>query len=154
MCGLSLAVTPWSGFAMAVACLLVLVAVGVAWAAIPEPCQGIATSPCQDVATATQHDLWDSLAMGVTQGDEVVPGRKKKCSLCTKILQKMKAMVGEDPDEAAVAAALDKGCRVLGKLLGRFCKWVVKKKREQIIQALQDGEEPRDTCTYLGFCKT
>ncbi|NWH81388.1 NKL protein, partial [Piaya cayana] len=76
-----------------------------------------------------------------------------KCSLCTKILKKLKEMVGEDPDEAAVAAALDKGCRALGKVLGRLCKRVVKKKRDQLIQALQDDEDPRDTCTTLGYCK-
>ncbi|XP_069733630.1 saposin-C-like isoform X2 [Phaenicophaeus curvirostris] len=137
---------------MAVACLFVLVVMG-AWAADTEPCQSVLASPCQDVATATQRDLWDSLAMqDVTQGDGVI-ARGKKCSLCTKILTKLKEMVGEDPDEEAVAAALNKGCRTLGKLLGRFCKWVVKKKRDQIIQALQDDEDPRDTCTALGFCK-
>ncbi|NXY51875.1 NKL protein, partial [Ceuthmochares aereus] len=85
--------------------------------------------------------------------DWAAPGGKKKCSLCTKILEKMKAMVGTDPDEAAIAAALDKGCRGLGKILGRFCKWMVKKKQDQIMQALQDDEEPRDTCAALRFCK-
>ncbi|NWH68271.1 NKL protein, partial [Geococcyx californianus] len=85
--------------------------------------------------------------------DAAVPGGKKKCSMCTKILKRMKALAGDDPDEEAVAAALDKGCRPLGKLLRRFCKWLGKKMREKISSVLQDGDEPRAACATLGFCK-
>ncbi|NXE16608.1 NKL protein, partial [Lophotis ruficrista] len=82
-----------------------------------------------------------------------VPGRRKKCSLCTKILGQLKAMAGEDPDNEAVEAALGKVCRALGKRLGRVCRKLVKKYREQISEALQNGDEPRDTCAAMGFCK-
>ncbi|KAM6369654.1 granulysin [Pluvialis apricaria] len=151
---------------MAAAFLLVLVAVGVAQAAVPEPCQGGPAYWCQDMATATQcrreqycRDLWDSLALGdVAEGDvdnwdRWGPGKGKKCSLCTKILEQIKAMAGEDPDEAAVEKALGKACRVLGKRLGRACKQIVKKYREQISEALQNGDEPQDTCAAIGFCE-
>ncbi|NXS74268.1 NKL protein, partial [Pandion haliaetus] len=80
-------------------------------------------------------------------------GKGKKCSLCTKILEQIKAMAGEDPDEAAVEAALGKACRALGKRLGRLCKRLVRKYREQISEALQNGDQPQDTCTAIGFCK-
>ncbi|NXT33418.1 NKL protein, partial [Pelecanoides urinatrix] len=85
--------------------------------------------------------------------DVAAPGRGIKCSLCTKILQQIKATAGEDPDEAAVEAALGKACRALGKRLGRVCKRLVKKYREQISEALQNGDQPRDTCAAIGFCK-
>ncbi|NWS64597.1 NKL protein, partial [Chunga burmeisteri] len=85
--------------------------------------------------------------------DVMVPGRGKKCSLCTKILEQIKAMAGEDPDEAAVDAALGKACRALGKRLGRLCKQLVRKYRDQISEALQNDDQPQDTCTAIGFCK-
>ncbi|NWX74950.1 NKL protein, partial [Alca torda] len=81
------------------------------------------------------------------------PGRGKKCSLCTKILQQIKAMAGDDPDEAAVEKALGKACRALGRRLGRACKRVVKKYREEISEALQNGDQPQDTCAAIGFCE-
>ncbi|KAF1564609.1 Antimicrobial peptide NK-lysin, partial [Eudyptes schlegeli] len=86
--------------------------------------------------------------------DAAAPGRGKKCILCIKILEQIKAMAGEDPDEAAVETALGKACRALGKRrLGRICKRLVKKYREQISEALQNGDQPQDTCTAIGFCK-
>ncbi|NWR56732.1 NKL protein, partial [Bucorvus abyssinicus] len=85
--------------------------------------------------------------------DAVAPGKGLKCNLCTKILEKIKAVAGDDPDEATADKALDKGCRVLGKRLGRLCKGLVKKFREQLSQELQNGDEPRDICTAIGLCK-
>ncbi|XP_074020418.1 granulysin [Numenius arquata] len=151
---------------MAAAFLLVLVVVGAAQATVSDPCRGGPVSWCQDMATAIQcgqeqycRDLWDSLAMGdmakgdVAEGDTLAPGRGKKCSLCTKILKQIKAMVGDDPDEATVEAALGKACQALGKQLGRVCKRLVKKYREEISEALQNGDQPQDTCAAIGFCK-
>ncbi|NXL03989.1 NKL protein, partial [Mesembrinibis cayennensis] len=85
--------------------------------------------------------------------DAMAPGKGKKCTLCTKILEQIKAMAGDDPDEAAVEAALGKACRALGKRLGRVCKQLVKKYRDQISEALQNGDEAQDTCAAIGFCK-
>ncbi|NXV86763.1 NKL protein, partial [Calonectris borealis] len=85
--------------------------------------------------------------------DVAAPGGGQKCGLCTKILQRIKAMAGEDPDEAAVEAALGKACGALGKRLGRVCKRLVRKYREQIGEALRNGDRPRDTCAALGFCR-
>ncbi|NXS49196.1 NKL protein, partial [Balaeniceps rex] len=85
--------------------------------------------------------------------DVMALGRGKKCRLCTKILDKVKAIAGDDPDEAAVDAALGKVCRALGKSLGRVCKRLVKKYRDQITEALQNGNQAQDTCAAIGFCK-
>ncbi|KAM9266345.1 granulysin [Morus bassanus] len=138
--------------------LLVLVAVGAVQAMVPEPCQGGPASWCQDVATATQcgreqycRDLWDSL-WDMAEEDVMAPGKGKKCTLCTKILEQIKAMAGDDPDEAAVQAVLRKVCRPLGKLRG-FCKRLVKKYQEQISDALQNGDQPKDICAAISFCK-
>lgn len=35
----------------------------------------------------------------VAEWTATVPGKGKKCSLCTKILEQIKAMAGDDPDE-------------------------------------------------------
>ncbi|NXV82893.1 NKL protein, partial [Atlantisia rogersi] len=85
--------------------------------------------------------------------DAAAPGKGKKCTLCTKILQQAQAMAGEDPDEEAVQAALGKVCRALGKRLGRVCKGLVKKFGDQISEALQNGDQPQDICMAIGLCK-
>ncbi|KAJ7426213.1 saposin-C-like protein [Willisornis vidua] len=104
--------------------------------------------------------LWDRLALGdVAQGDEVFdgdaarPGRGFKCSLCTKALKMIQKMAGDDPDEEAVTAAMQKGCRLLGRVLGKQCQKMVKQYQEQISQGLQDGDSPQDICTSMGICK-
>ncbi|NWX49085.1 NKL protein, partial [Steatornis caripensis] len=85
--------------------------------------------------------------------DAAAPGRGKKCSLCTKILEKAQAMAGEDPDEAAAQAALGKACRALGKRLGRFCQRLLRRYREQLREALQNGDAPAAACAAIGFCR-
>ncbi|NXX47177.1 NKL protein, partial [Tricholaema leucomelas] len=82
----------------------------------------------------------------------VAPGKGKKCSLCTKILDQIKAMAGENPDESAVEAALAKGCRGLGKRLGRVCKRLVRKYREELTDALLGAEDARTVCATIGLC--
>ncbi|NXK69321.1 SAP protein, partial [Sylvietta virens] len=86
--------------------------------------------------------------------DSVAQGRGIKCSLCTKALKKMQALAGDNPDEAAVAAALQKGCRVLGRATGRLCQRLVKKYRDQITDGLQNGDTPWDICTAVGICQS
>lgn len=51
--------------------------------------------------------------------------------------------------QAAVEAALGRGCRALGKALGRFCRWLLKKHRQELAAALR---EPRGTCAAIGLC--
>ncbi|NXO43760.1 SAP protein, partial [Locustella ochotensis] len=84
----------------------------------------------------------------------VAPGKKFKCSLCTKVLKKIQALAGDDPDEEAVAAALQKGCRALGRTMGRKCQWLVKKYQSEITNGLQNGDMPQDICTAIGICRS
>ncbi|KAM4756441.1 uncharacterized protein ACIQIH_019217 isoform 2-T2 [Cyanocitta cristata] len=164
---------------MAAAFLLALVVVG-AQAVVPPPCQGDPMSWCWDMDMAIRcgqeqqcQDLWDSLALGnvadgndmadgsdmadgndTADGDSVAQGRGIKCKLCTKALKKIQALAGDDPDEAAVAAALQKGCQALGRVKGKLCQQLVKKFRDQITEELQNGDTPRDICTALGICQS
>lgn len=127
---------------------------------VAEPCQGGPASWCRDVATAIRcqkeqqcRQLWGSLGTwDEDEGDAALPGKGKKCNVCTKVLQQLKKMVGDDPDEDAVNDALRKVCGVL-KGLGRLCKSLVKKYSEQISEALQNDDEPQDVCAALKFCK-
>ncbi|NXM93388.1 SAP protein, partial [Sylvia borin] len=84
----------------------------------------------------------------------VAQGRGIKCSLCTKALKKIQALAGDNPDKEAVAAALQKGCRVLSRAMGRLCKWLVKKYHDQITNGLQNGDMPRDICSAMGICRS
>ncbi|NWI46013.1 SAP protein, partial [Picathartes gymnocephalus] len=86
--------------------------------------------------------------------DGVAQGRAIKCKLCTKILKKIQILAGDNPDEAAVAAALQKGCQLLGRTLGKLCQWVVKKYQDQITEGLQNGDTPQDICTAMGICQS
>ncbi|XP_064587368.1 saposin-C-like isoform X2 [Zonotrichia leucophrys gambelii] len=150
------------------ATLVLLLLLGAAQAADPLPCQGDPISWCRDTATAKrcgweqqcQH-LWDSLVLGdvadgdgVADGDSVAEGKKMKCSLCTKVLKKMQDLAGDDPDESAVQAALQKGCRALGRRLGKQCQQLVSKYQEQISEGLQNGDMPKDICTAIGLCRS
>ncbi|NWZ72580.1 SAP protein, partial [Acrocephalus arundinaceus] len=86
--------------------------------------------------------------------DGVAQGRGIKCSLCTKALKKIQVLAGDNPDKEAVAAALQKGCRMLGRAMGRLCQRLVKKYQDQITDGLQNGDTPRDICTAIGICQS
>ncbi|NWU87023.1 NKL protein, partial [Onychorhynchus coronatus] len=85
--------------------------------------------------------------------DDMGLGRRIKCSLCTKALKKIQMLAGDNPDEAAVTAALKKGCRLLGRFLGKQCQKLVSQYQDQISQGLQNGDTPRDICITMGMCK-
>ncbi|NXO12286.1 NKL protein, partial [Oriolus oriolus] len=86
--------------------------------------------------------------------DGVAQGKGIKCRLCVKALKKIQALAGDDPDEAAVVAALQKGCRALGRVKGKLCQLLVNKYRDQITEGLQNGDMPQDICAAMGICKS
>ncbi|NXO32653.1 SAP protein, partial [Cisticola juncidis] len=86
--------------------------------------------------------------------DSVAQGRRIKCWLCTKIMKQIQKLAGDNPDEGAVAAALQKGCQVLGRTIGRQCQRLVKKYRDQITEGLQNGDTPKDICAAVGICRS
>ncbi|XP_015504261.1 saposin-C-like [Parus major] len=151
---------------MAATFFLLLLLLGATQATPPLPCQGDPMSWCWDMAMVTRcgweqpcQNLWDSLGNvaegdNVTDGDAVAQGRGIKCSLCTRALKKIKTLAGDDPDQDAVAAALQKGCRVLGRAMGRLCQRLVNKYKDQITEGLQNGDMPRDICTAMGICRS
>lgn len=56
--------------------------------------------------------------------------------------------------QAAVAAALQKGCRLLGRVMGKVCQQLVNKYQDQITEGLQNGDMPRNICSAMGFCQS
>ncbi|NXM09938.1 SAP protein, partial [Ploceus nigricollis] len=86
--------------------------------------------------------------------DGMAQGRGIKCRLCTKVLKKIQALAGDNPDESAVAAALQKGCRMLGRVVGKVCQRLVNRYQDQITEGLQNGDMPRDICTAMGICQS
>ncbi|NWS29181.1 SAP protein, partial [Polioptila caerulea] len=86
--------------------------------------------------------------------DSVGPGKQIKCSLCTKALKKIQELAGDNPDEATVAAALQKGCKRLGRRVGKLCQKLVNKYKDQITEGLENGDMPQDICTALGICQS
>ncbi|XP_074979555.1 granulysin isoform X1 [Caretta caretta] len=76
-----------------------------------------------------------------------------KCTICTRILKKLKSMVGDDPDEDSITKAEEKLCRAVGWSLRPLCRSVMKKFKSKIMQALQDGLEPKEICTSLRMCR-
>lgn len=118
---------------------------------------------------------WDA-----DEGDAMGPGKGIKCRVCVSLVKKVQKIVGDDPDEVsgaqgvltgsggpAVAAsltpwgrdpqdaindALNKVCST-GRRQRSICKQLLKKLRQQLSDALQNNDDPRDVCTTLGLCK-
>ncbi|XP_050793513.1 prosaposin-like [Gopherus flavomarginatus] len=76
-----------------------------------------------------------------------------RCTICTNILKKLKSMVGDDPDEDSIVEAEDKLCGVVGRSLRRLCRYVMKKYKPKITEALQDGQDPKEICISLRMCR-
>ncbi|NXP22482.1 NKL protein, partial [Scytalopus superciliaris] len=85
--------------------------------------------------------------------DDTGSGPKITCSLCTRAVKKIQQLAGDNPDEDAVTAALRKGCRALGRALGKLCQRLVSHFQRQIRQGLQDGDTPRAICSAIRLCK-
>ncbi|CAM4702654.1 unnamed protein product [Lepidochelys olivacea] len=116
---------------------------------------------CQDVATAVtcQREqyctslwaavpLWDQLE----EEDEARPPAKK-CTFCTQIVDKLKSLAGDDPDDDAISKALNSVCRAVGRRQARMCKLLLKKYKDQLTDGLQNGDEAGDICTSIKWCK-
>lgn len=62
------------------------------------PCCG-GPRPALRVCFVPPTPQWTVAGRDVAEWTATVPGKGKKCSLCTKILEQIKAMAGDDPDE-------------------------------------------------------
>lgn len=56
--------------------------------------------------------------------------------------------------QSAVQAALKKGCRALGRTVGKQCQQLVRKYQEQISEGLQNGDMPQDICAAIRICSS
>lgn len=99
------------------------------------------------------HLLQDgSAAWDADEGDAMGPGKGIKCRVCVSLVKKVQKIVGDDPDEDAINDALNKVCST-GRRQRSICKQLLKKLRQQLSDALQNNDDPRDVCTTLGLCK-
>uniref|UniRef100_A0A8V0Z8H1 Granulysin n=1 Tax=Gallus gallus TaxID=9031 RepID=A0A8V0Z8H1_CHICK len=99
------------------------------------------------------HLLQDgSAAWDADEGDAMGPGKGIKCRFCVSLVKKVQKIVGDDPDEDAINDALNKVCST-GRRQRSICKQLLKKLRQQLSDALQNNDDPRDVCTTLGLCK-
>ncbi|XP_074837909.1 antimicrobial peptide NK-lysin-like isoform X3 [Carettochelys insculpta] len=128
---------------------------------VPERCLQGPKVWCQDWATAVECEreqycrglwadllLWDQPA----EEDEARPPGKK-CRFCTKMMEQLKAMIGDDPDEESINNALRSVCKAMGRVMGRMCKALVKKYKDQLLEALQNNEDATEFCTNIRMCK-
>ncbi|XP_006031237.1 pulmonary surfactant-associated protein B-like [Alligator sinensis] len=126
---------------------------------VPERCLQGPAYWCQDAETATECrkeqfclSFWDTVLWDRLEEGALIPKPKKLCTLCTKVMQQLQSMVGEDADEDTIQKALKTVCKGLGRRLVRQCRSLVRKYEDQISDALQNGSDPQDTCTDLGLC--
>ncbi|KAG6934397.1 granulysin [Chelydra serpentina] len=116
---------------------------------------------CQDVATAVECQreqycmslwadvpLWDQL-----EAEDEAQAPNKKCTFCTQIVDKLKSMIGDEPDEDAINKALNSVCKAVGRRQARMCKSLMKRYKDQITEGLQNGDEAGDICTSIKWCK-
>ncbi|TFJ95834.1 Fanconi anemia group F protein [Platysternon megacephalum] len=112
---------------------------------------------CRDPGTAAQCGQQQDckfLEQPMSQGWHVrEQALSIKCTICTRILKKLKSMVGDDPDEDSIGEAENKLCGVVGRALRRLCRYVIKKFKPKITAALQDGQDPKEICISLRMCR-
>ncbi|XP_053125766.1 prosaposin-like [Hemicordylus capensis] len=129
---------------------------------VPEPCLQGPEFWCKDVTTAVECKrekyCWDpqlslSLWEGLVEGDEA-PAPQFKCTICTKIMKKLKKLAGDDPGEEKIDAAMKSLCGVVGRVLRGACIKMLRQFKDQIVEGLQNGDEPRDICVNINLCKS
>ncbi|XP_048369295.1 granulysin [Sphaerodactylus townsendi] len=130
---------------------------------IPEPCLQGPEFWCKDMATAVEcrreQYCWSlhssSLLWGTLfEEEEEAPAPGKKCSMCIKIMQKLQDLAGQDPDDEAINTAIGRACKVLPKPLSWVCKTMLKKFKDKIIEAMENGENPKEICVDLKICRS
>ncbi|KAM7079517.1 granulysin isoform 1-T1 [Molossus nigricans] len=95
------------------------------------------------------------LAREGPQGDllTATEGQGTGCWLCRKMIQALKNMVGEQPDENSIAKAVSKVCRKLRVSKG-LCKNLRTKFLQSITQDIIDGKKSLEICVDIRMCKS
>ncbi|KAH0623212.1 hypothetical protein JD844_031276 [Phrynosoma platyrhinos] len=127
----------------------------------PEACLQGPEFWCKDVATAAkckkENYCWIyewSSPLEEFIDEDTAPAPLIKCALCTKIVQKIKDMVGDDPDEAKIEEMIHKVCNVLSRFLRGTCKNFLRLFKRKLLKYLQKGMGTREICVAIQICKT
>ncbi|XP_055720035.1 antimicrobial peptide NK-lysin-like isoform X1 [Salvelinus fontinalis] len=100
-----------------------------------------------------EEDMWGNYLMDRDDNHaEIKAIFTGTCFTCKRIINKVKAKLHGDKNRDNIAAKLDSICRSLGKLKG-VCKKLVKKYKEQLIDALVSDVNARVACKKLKLCK-
>ncbi|XP_067396362.1 granulysin [Emydura macquarii macquarii] len=75
------------------------------------------------------------------------------CKICTRILTKLKSLVGNNTNEDNVVQAEDKLCKLLPRMLQKVCRNVITKFKAKIAEMLEAGGDARQICTKLRMCR-
>ncbi|XP_062995157.1 prosaposin-like isoform X2 [Elgaria multicarinata webbii] len=126
----------------------------------PEACWQGPEFWCKDVATAAAcnqeeycwTDEWSSSLDGVMEEVETL-APQFKCTICKKIVQKIRDLAGDDPDDDKIDQAISTTCKVVGRFLRGPCKNFLRKYKKQLVEDLQDNMETQQICVNLKICK-
>ncbi|KAF7242148.1 Antimicrobial peptide NK-lysin [Varanus komodoensis] len=126
----------------------------------PKPCQQGPAFWCRDAATAVachkeKYCLageWNTLE-GLIEGEAEALAPLFKCTICKKIVKKLRDLAGDDPDDEKVDRAIKTLCKVLGKFLQGLCKRFLRLYKAKLVMDLQNGMETDEICVDLKICR-
>jgi saposin len=73
------------------------------------------------------------------------------CSVCELVVQYVESYLASNQTEAQIIQQLDQVCALLGPL-GSTCQAFVNQYVPQLIQWIENGENPQQFCTQIGVC--
>ncbi|XP_033028401.1 antimicrobial peptide NK-lysin-like [Lacerta agilis] len=76
-----------------------------------------------------------------------------ECFVCTKIVQKIKDLAGDDPDDEKIKDAIDSVCQVPGRFLRGTCKKFLRLFKSKLTKDLQAGMKAWGICIDLNLCR-
>nr|XP_033804828.1 pulmonary surfactant-associated protein B-like isoform X2 [Geotrypetes seraphini] len=75
-----------------------------------------------------------------------------KCTSCTQILGTLKNMIGKDADDDMIEDALSTVCDDFDGAVATECNGIMELYRDQIKDALKNGDDPKEFCTVINMC--
>ncbi|KAK7905041.1 hypothetical protein WMY93_017648 [Mugilogobius chulae] len=76
------------------------------------------------------------------------------CQACKYIVRWVKGHLGKDSSKEKIGALLNRVCnRIKSRLVRSGCKWVVRRVKNKLIDAIVNRGSPRTVCRRLRLCK-
>uniref|UniRef100_UPI0037E808E6 antimicrobial peptide NK-lysin n=1 Tax=Semicossyphus pulcher TaxID=241346 RepID=UPI0037E808E6 len=74
------------------------------------------------------------------------------CQACRSVVEKVRKELGRDSSRRNVERVLDKACRKVGRLLRSACKSILRRFKNQLVDAIINGGSPRSVCSQARLC--